>query len=89
MDNTFIPRRLNDGWKIAWFDLDVALPFVVSSSLASGRAKLGALALGGGKPGGDADQGRQASAFFALGVLAPALWCTHSSAHRRIPALIE
>ena len=28
MDNTFIPRRLNDGWKIAWFDLDVALPFV-------------------------------------------------------------
>jgi hypothetical protein len=21
MENTFIPRRLNDDWKIAWFDL--------------------------------------------------------------------
>lgn len=47
MDTTFIPRRLNDGWKIAWFDLDVALPFVAIFflGLLVGQ-KLAALVLG-------------------------------------------
>lgn len=47
MDNTFIPRRLNDSWKIAWFDLDVALPFVAIFflGLVVGQ-KLAALVLG-------------------------------------------
>jgi conjugal transfer pilus assembly protein TraL len=25
--NTYIPRRLNDAWKIAWFEIDVAIPW--------------------------------------------------------------
>ena len=25
---TYIPRRLDDQWKIGWWDLDVALPFL-------------------------------------------------------------
>lgn len=26
-DNTYIPRRLDDPWKVAWFEVDVALPW--------------------------------------------------------------
>lgn len=28
-DDTYIPRRLNDTWKLGFVDVDVALPFVV------------------------------------------------------------
>jgi len=26
--NTYIPRRLDDPWKIGWWDIDVAIPFL-------------------------------------------------------------
>jgi conjugal transfer pilus assembly protein TraL len=26
--NSYIPRRLDDAWKIGWWDLDVAAPFL-------------------------------------------------------------
>jgi len=28
-DGTYIPRRLNDPWKIVWFELDVAIPWTI------------------------------------------------------------
>lgn len=41
--NTYIPRRLDDQWKIGWWDLDVATPFFFCAflGLMSGKGMSG------------------------------------------------